>query len=254
MLLLAVSAGAPVFTAHDPLAQSAAERFAAPGVTHALGRDAFGRDVFARVLYAGRISLSVGLGSVALGGLLGTALGVVAGYADRRVDAVLMRIVDVSMSFPSLLLGLIVLVVLGPGLDKLVLSIGIVLASPFARVVHGATLGLKQREFVEAARCLGAARMRILACHILPNMTSELLVLAGVSIAAAVRIEASLSFIGQGVSPPTPTWGNMIRDGVPDLLIAPWLVIAPGVAILVCVVAFNLLTDGLQEYLLHGRR
>jgi peptide/nickel transport system permease protein len=160
-----------------------------------------------------------------------------------------MRLVDILMSFPSLLLGLVVLAVLGAGLDRMILAIGIVLAPPFARVVHAATLSLKSREFVEAARCLGAPRLRIMLHHILPNVLGHTLVLAGVLTASAIRIEASLSFIGLGVSPPTPTWGNMIRDGVPVLLNAPWLAVAPGLAILLSVLAFSLVGDGLRDAL-----
>jgi peptide/nickel transport system permease protein len=160
-----------------------------------------------------------------------------------------MRAVDVLMAFPSLLLGLAVLAVLGAGLEKMIVAIGIVLAPPFARVVHGATLSLKAREFVEAARCLGAGRSRIVGRHILPNLSGETVVLASLLTASAIRIEASLSFIGLGVSPPTPTWGNMIRDGAPLLLNSPWLSVFPGLAILVTVLAFNLMGDGLRDVL-----
>jgi peptide/nickel transport system permease protein len=153
------------------------------------------------------------------------------------------------MSFPSLLLGLAVLAVLGAGLEKLILAIGVVLAPSFARVVQGATLSLKTREFVHAARSLGAGHVRIVFRHILPNLLGETVVLASVLTASAIRIEASLSFIGLGVSPPTPTWGNMIRDGAPVLLSAPWLSIFPGVAMLLSVLAFNLVGDGLRDML-----
>jgi peptide/nickel transport system permease protein len=143
----------------------------------------------------------------------------------------------------------VVLALLGAGVEKMVLSIGIVLAPPFARVVHGAALSLKQREFVEAARSMGASHTRIVLRHVLPNVVGEILVLAGVLTASAIRIEASLSFIGLGVSPPTPTWGNMIRDGAPVVLNAPWLSVVPGVAILLAVLAFNLVGDGLRDLL-----
>jgi peptide/nickel transport system permease protein len=249
VLLLALAVAAPLLSPFDPFDQSAANRLQAPDTHHLLGRDAFGRDVLARVLYAGRVSLTVGIGSVLLGLTLGTLLGLVAGYSNRSIESTLMRVVDVLMSFPSLLLGVVVLAVLGAGLDRMVLAIGIVLAPPFARVVHSATLSLKRFEFVEAARCLGAAHGRIIVRHILPNVIGKTLVLAGLLVATAIRIEASLSFIGLGVSPPTPSWGNMIRDGVPLLLSAPWLSVFPGLAVFLAVLAFNLLGDGLRDAL-----
>jgi hypothetical protein len=153
------------------------------------------------------------------------------------------------MAFPSLLLGLAVLAVLGAGLEKMLLAIGIVLAPPFARLVHGAALSLESRQFVQAARAIGAGDVRIVGRHILPNLLGETVVLASLLTASAIRIEASLSFIGLGVSPPTPTWGNMLRDGAPMLLNAPWLSLFPGLAILVSVLAFNLVGDGLRDVL-----
>jgi peptide/nickel transport system permease protein len=249
MLVILMAAAAPLISTQDPTIQDASHRLAGPDAVHILGRDTFGRDIFTRVLYAGRISLTVGIGAVTLGAALGTTLGLLAGYSGRWIESTFMRGVDVLMAFPSLLLGLVVLAVLGTGVDKMILSIGIVLAPPFARIVHGTTLSLKQREFVDAARSLGASHVRIIARHILPNALGETLVLAGVLTASAIRIEASLSFIGLGVSPPTPTWGNMIRDGTPVLLNAPWLAVVPGVAILISVLAFNLVGDGLRDLL-----
>jgi peptide/nickel transport system permease protein len=249
MLVILAAIGAPLISPLDPFEQSAVDRLNGPDAVHLMGRDTFGRDIFARVLYAGRVSLVVSLGSVALGGAIGTLLGLVAGFSGRWVENLLMRAVDVLMAFPSLLLGLSVLAVLGAGIEKMILAIGLVLAPPFARLVYGATLSLKAREFVEAARCLGADRSRIVVRHILPNLLGETVVLASLLTASAIRIEASLSFIGLGVSPPTPTWGNMIRDGVPLLLNAPWLSIFPGLAILVTVLAFNLTGDGLRDVL-----
>jgi peptide/nickel transport system permease protein len=249
LLVMLMTAAAPLISSEDPTVQEASHRLASPDAIHILGRDTFGRDVFARLLYAGRVSLTVGIGAVTLGAALGTTLGLLAGYSGRWIESTFMRGVDVLMAFPSLLLGLVVLAVLGTGVEKMIVSIGIVLAPPFARIVHGTTLSLKRREFVEAARSLGASHMRIVARHIVPNVIGETLVLAGVLTASAIRIEASLSFIGLGVSPPTPTWGNMIRDGTPVLLNAPWLALAPGVAILLSVLAFNLVGDGLRDLL-----
>jgi len=245
--LAAVSIAAPLLTAWSPFNQDTAQRLRPPGGLHLLGQDTFGRDVLARILYAGRVSLLVGVGAVALGGLTGTAMGLVAGYYGGRVESVLMRFVDILMAFPSLLLGLIVLAVLGPGLGKMIFAIGIVLSPPFARIAHGATLSLVRQEFVDAARAVGAGAWRIVVGHILRNILGELVVLCGLLAAGAIRIEASLSFIGLGVSPPTPTWGNMIREGTPYLIDAPWLSVAPGVAILLAVLAFNLVGDALRD-------
>ncbi len=234
---------------HDPYAQSARNRLTPPGDTYLLGRDQFGRDVFARLLVAGRVSLVVGVSSVALGMALGTLLGILAGYFGGRLETVLMRLVDILMAFPSLILGLVVLAVLGAGLRNIILAIGIVLAPGFARVVHATTLSLKRLEFVEAARAVGASPLRIMARHVLPNTAGEIIVLASLWTASAIRIEASLSFIGLGVDPRIPTWGNMIREGTANLFDAPWLSLWPGFAIFLTVLAFNLLGDGLRDIL-----
>ena len=249
IVITLLSVFAPLIASHDPLAQSGADRLTPPDQLYPLGRDAFGRDVLARILYAGRVSLLIGVLSVALGGSLGPLIGLVAGYSGGKLEGLLMRAVDVLMAFPSLLLGLTVLAVLGPGLEKVVLAIGLLLSPPFARVVHGATLALKGQEFISAARAVGAGHLRIMRLHILPNMVGEIVVLVSVWTASAIRVEASLSFIGLGISPPTPTWGNMIRDGTTHLINAPWLSIFPGLAIVLTVLAFNLLGDGLRDVL-----
>ena len=245
--LAAVSIAAPLMTSWSPFAQDTIHRLRPPGGEHLLGQDTFGRDVFARILYAGRVSLLVGVGAVALGGVTGTAMGLIAGYNRGRTETALMRFVDILMAFPSLLLGLIVLAVLGPGLGKMIFAIGIVLSPPFARIAHGTTLSLVQQEFVDAARATGAGTWRIVVSHILRNILGEIVVLCGLLAAGAIRIEASLSFIGLGVSPPTPTWGNMIREGTPHLIDDPWLSVAPGIAILLAVLAFNLVGDALRD-------
>jgi len=249
ILVTGVSLAAPVVTPVDPLEQSGRSRLLPPDREHLLGRDTYGRDVMARVIYAGRISLLVGVGSVLLGGAVGSVLGLVAGYTGGKVENVIMRAIDVLMAFPSLLLGLTVLAVLGPGLGKMIIAIGLVLSPAFARVMHSSALALRRREFVEAARAVGAGSPRIIGIHILPNVVGEVVVLGSLWTASAIRVEANLSFIGLGVSPPTPTWGNMIRDGAPHLLNAPWLSVFPGVAILLTVLAFNLLGDGLRDVL-----
>jgi peptide/nickel transport system permease protein len=248
-VILFLSVFAPLIASRDPLAQDAANRLQPPDAAFPLGRDGFGRDVFSRLLHAGGTTLSVGVGSVLLGAALGTLIGLVAGYAGGWLENLLMRIVDVLLAFPSLLLGLMVLAVLGSGLPKVILAIGLLLSAPFARLVHGSTISIKEQEFVVAARAIGAGHLRLLRVHILPNVVGEVVVLASLWIARAILVEAALSYIGLGISPPTPTWGNMIRDGTRYLSEAPWLSIFPGLAILATVLAFNLLGDGLRDVL-----
>jgi len=249
VLVVLASVAAPLLTSWDPYEQNPVDRLKPPNGSHLLGYDAYGRDVLARVLYAGRVSLVVGVASVLLGGIVGVVLGLVAGYFGGRLENLIMRFVDVLMAFPSLLLGLTVVAVLGPGFQNTILAIGIVLSPAFARVVHACALKLKSQQFVEAAQCVGAGHWRIMSVHILPNALGEVVVLASLWVASAIRIEASLSFIGLGVSPPTPTWGNMIRDGTQQLMNAPWLSVFPGIAILIAVLGFNLLGDGLRDVL-----
>lgn len=250
ILVIAVtlgSAAAPIIAKHDPLEQSAANRLKPPSDEYVMGRDTYGRDIFARVLHAGQVSLVVGVGSVLLGSIMGTALGLLAGFTGGRTEVVIMRLIDILMAFPSLLLGLTVLAVLGPGLFKMILGIGLVITPVFARIVHASTLNIKRLEFVQAAESLGASRSRILLAHILPNVLGEVVVMASLQTASAIRIEAGLSFIGLGVAPPTPTWGNMLREGIDFLTVSPWLSIYPALAILITVLGFNLLGDGMRD-------
>lgn len=245
--ITAVAIAAPVLAPHDPLVQAARQRLTAPGGAYPLGRDDYGRDILSRVIYGTRISLMVGVLSVLLGGALGTTMGIVAGFKGGRIEGVIMRVVDIMLAFPDLITGLLVLAVLGSGLYKMIVAIGLVIAPRFARLAHGPTLALKENQFIEAARSIGVKDGRMLRVHVLPNVVGELLVIASLWTASAIRIEANLSFIGLGVSPPTPTWGQMIRDGTRHLSTAPWFSVFPGLAILITVFAFNLLGDGLRD-------
>jgi peptide/nickel transport system permease protein len=249
LIVIFFSFGAPLITPHDPLAQSPRNRLEGPSVEHLMGRDAFGRDIFTRVLYAGRVSLLVGVSSVTLGGVLGIMTGLIAAYFGGFVETVLMRLVDILMAFPSLILGLVVMAVLGGGALNMILAIGIVFAPGFARVVHATTLSLKQQEFILAAQAVGAGHPRIMFNHILPNTLGEIIVLGSLWTASAIRIETSLSFIGLGISPPTPTWGNIIRDGTQFIFDAPWYSVFPGLAIFFTVLGLNLMGDGLRDIL-----
>jgi peptide/nickel transport system permease protein len=248
-IIVLVAILAPVLATHDPLIQATTNRLQDPSAEHWLGTDDYGRDVFSRILYGTRVALLVGVLSVAMGAVLGTFIGVVAAYAGGAIQAILMRIVDVMLSFPDLITGLLVMAVLGSGQWKLIIAIGLTITPRFARIAYGPVLGLKEKEFVEAARAIGQNTRVILGRHILPNIAGELIVLASLWTASAIRLEASLSFIGLGIPPPTPTWGQMIRDGTVRLADLPLLSLAPGAALLLAVFAFNLVGDGLRDVL-----
>jgi peptide/nickel transport system permease protein len=232
---------------YDPTKQDPRNRLEAPSREHLMGLDSFGRDILSRIIYGARVSLLVGVVSVLLGGVVGTSLGLVAGFVGGKFENIIMRSVDVLMAFPSLIMGLMVLALLGPGIPKMIIAIGIMLAPAFVRVAHSSTLGLKEKDYVLAARSIGVGQVRTLRTHILPNLMGEIIVLASVWAATAIRVEASLSFIGLGVAPPTPAWGTMIRDGMQHLTNAPWISLFPGLAILITVLGFNLLGDGLRD-------
>jgi peptide/nickel transport system permease protein len=247
--LVIIAVFAPWFAPHDPYDQSVRDRLAPPSLEYPLGRDDKGRDIFSRVIYGTRVALQVGIFSVALGGTLGTAIGVAAAYFGGKVDTVLMRLTDVLLAFPDLITGLLVLAVLGPGLNKMIFAIGLTISPRFARIAYGPTLSLKNRDFVDAARTIGVGNARILRVHLLPNILGELLVFGSLWTASAIRLEAGLSFIGLGVQPPTPTWGQMIREGTLYLTTNPWYSLGPGLALVITVLAFNLVGDGLRDAL-----
>lgn len=231
----------------DPLEQSVADRLMAPSAEHPLGTDSYGRDVLSRLLHAARISLTIGVLSIAVAMVVGSAIGIAAGYIGGWFDTAVTSLLDVLLSFPTLLLGLMVVAMLGPSIENLVIAIAITEVAPFARVARAPTIALKHRDFVEAGRALGFSDLRLVVVHIVPNLLSEVVVVASLWLAAAIRTEASLSFIGLGVKPPTATWGGMIREGFENILDAPWLAVAPGIAILITVLGLNLLGDGLRD-------
>jgi len=247
-LVIIVSAVfAPWLAPFDPTEQEIMSRLQPPGGEYLLGTDQFGRDILSRLMWGGRISLTVSLGAIAAAMVIGGAIGMVSGYIGGKFDLFVMQVMDVLLSFPSLILGLIVVALLGPELVNLVVAIALTAIAPFARVARAPTMALKERAFVEAGRALGFSHTRILFRHILPNILSEVMVMGTLWLATAVRVEASLSFIGLGVKPPTPTWGGMTRDGFENILDAPWLAIFPGVAILLLVLGLNMVGDGLRD-------
>jgi len=240
---------APLITAHDPLAQNVALGAQPPSPSHPFGTDKLGRDVFARILYGARISIRIGFVAIGLAITAGTLIGLVAGYAGRRIDAMLMGAMDVMLAFPSIILAIGITTILGPSIINLMIAVGIVYVPQYARLARSSVLGVKENEYVEAARALGAGTAAILARHVLPNILAPLLVQATLGIATAELEAAGLSYLGLGARPPMPEWGAMLNDARDYWLSAPWALIFPGVSITVLVLGFNLLGDGLRDAL-----
>lgn len=247
--LLVVGVAADRLPLPSPLRMVAQDRMAGPSWALPLGADTFGRDLLARLVHGTRLSLQVALASVAAALATGAALGLLAGYVGGRVDQVLMRTMDVFFSFPAVLLALGIVAALGPHPVNVVLAIAVVYTPIFARVVRGPVLALKEREFVEASRALGAPARRIVGRHILPNLASVLVVQTSIALSWAILTEASLSFLGLSAQPPTPSWGAMLNEGRQNLELAPHLAVFPGLAIMLAVLGFNLLGDGLRDAL-----
>jgi peptide/nickel transport system permease protein len=225
-------------------------RLKAPSEAHWLGTDNLGRDLLSRVIYGARVSMAVGFGGVALGLLLGTAVGLVSGYFGGRLDLVLQRVVDAFMCFPLLLVALTIMALLGPGLGNVILTLGLVLGVRDSRVIRSAVLSVKAHLYLEAARALGAAHAAMIGRHVLPNILAPIIILGTVNLGAIILIEAALSFLGFGVPPPRPSWGGMLSGaGLVHMLRAPWLALWPGVALSLAVFGANMLGDALRDLL-----
>lgn len=248
-LAVAAAAAAPLIAPHDPNAPNFLAILAPPSAAHPLGTDELGRDVLSRIIYGARASLMVGFLSVVGSLAVGAAVGLAAGYLGRWVDAVLMRVMDVIFAFPAILLALAITAVLGPSLPNAILAIAVVNLPVFARIARAQTLVIRQMEFVEARRALGFGSANIMLRTILPNVTAPLIVQGSLLFAMAIITESYLSFLGLGVQPPTPTWGNMLRNAIGFMDQAPWLAWVPGMAIFLTVLGFNLLGDGLRDRL-----
>jgi ABC-type dipeptide/oligopeptide/nickel transport system permease subunit len=231
----------------DPNQQISTEAMQPPSWNHLFGTDNVGRDTLSRVIYGARVSLFVGVAAMILAAGIGIPLGLAAGYFGGWLDTVTMRSMDTLLAFPALLLAIFIVAVLGPSLSNAILAIGIIYIPAFARLTRANVLSLREKEFVEAARCLGASDRRIMQHSILPNCASSLIVQFTLGIGYAMLIEAGLSFLGLGVQPPTPAWGQMVGLARNFITIAPWLITYPGLAIFIAVLAFNFLGDGLRE-------
>lgn len=249
IVVLVVSAVlAPLIAPYDPLLPYPIERLSGPSIDHFFGTDDIGRDVFSRIVYGGRVSLQVGLLTVVVGTTIGGILGLVSGYFGGWFDIITQRLLDSFQSIPGLLLALVVAAVIGAGTLNTIFPIAVVIIPVNARVVRSSVLSIREHAYIEAARVLGCDDQRILWRHILPNVTAPILILASIYIGNAIIIEASLSFLGLGTTPPTPSWGNMLSSqGRTYLEQAPWLAIFPGLAITLTVLAFNLFGDALRD-------
>ena len=254
-LVIVAALAAPLLVTTDPIDQDLTVVLRPPfwmedgSVRHPLGTDHLGRDVYSRLIYGARISLTISVLAALLGAAAGVAAGLVAGYLGGWVDAVIMRIVDLNLAFPLILLALAVVALLGASLRNLIIVMAITTWMIYARVVRGLTLTLREQEFVQAIRALGAHDTRIIARHVLPNVLPPVMVIWTLEVARVILMESALSFLGLGVPPPTPTWGRMLAEGRDYLTVAGWISIFPGIAIMVTVLGINFLGDGLRDLL-----
>jgi peptide/nickel transport system permease protein len=250
LLILILSAiSAPLITHYDPITLAPKDRLKPPSSLHLMGTDTFGRDVFTRVVYGGQISLRVGIISVFIALLIGVPMGLIAGYYGGRLDSLIMRLVDVMLAFPGILLALVIIAILGPSLLNVMVAVGISSVPTYARVTRGSVLKTKEEMFIEAAILTGCSTRRILLFHILPNILGPLVVVATLGIGGAIISGAALSFLGLGAPPPTPEWGLLLSDGRNYLAQAWWITTFSGLAIMLTVLSINLVGDGLRDAL-----
>jgi len=246
-LVLFVALSADVIAPYNPNQPQPAGVLTAPALAHWLGTDQLGRDVLSRIIYGTRTSVQAGVVSVGFALIAGLSIGLLAGYHGGWIDDTLVLLVDALWSFPTLVLALAIAASLGPGLTNAMLAIGVVFTPIFARLVRGQTLSVRERDFVTAARVVGVTPWRMMTVHIWPNVTAPIIVQTSLLVASAIVVEAALSFLGLGIEPPTASWGSMLKGGYQYMQQAPWLSFAPGTAIFVTVLAFNLLGDGLRR-------
>lgn len=247
--LIVAALAAPLLTPYEPLTMNPPDRLQPPNARHIFGTDVFGRDLATRVLFGSRISLQTGLISVTIAIAIGVPLGLVSGFYGGIVDRLLMRLVDLMLTFPGILLALLIIAILGPNLLNAMIAVGISASPTYARVVRAAVLSAKAQTYVEAARAIGCANVRIMVRHILPNTAAPIIVLGTLGIAGAIIAAAALSYLGLGAQPPTPEWGALLSEGRNYLRVAWWITTFPGLAIMITVLSINLLGDGLRDAL-----
>jgi peptide/nickel transport system permease protein len=249
LLVVLLALAAPVLAPHDPVRLNVVESLEAPGARHWLGTDQFGRDVLSRIIYGSRVSVAMGIVAVAISVGAGSMLGLLAGFYRGPVDLVVMRLVDVMLAFPGILLALVIIAVLGPDLKSAMIAVGISGMPLFIRVVRASTLAVRELHYVEAAQATGCGDLRVLARHVLPNVLTPIIVLVTLGIPSAIVAGAALSFLGLGIKPPTPDWGEMLSRGRAFMGTAWWLSTFPGLAIAIVVLAINRFGDGLRDAL-----
>jgi len=245
--LVITALGASLLSPYDPAAQDLRAELRAPCWRHPFGQDKLGRDILSRIIYGARVSLLVGGVTVAVSAALGLCVGIVAGYAGGVLDETLMRLTDIMLAFPGILLAIALMAIRGPGLNNVLIALCIMGWVGYARLARGQILSIRQREYVHAARSLGATPTRVMVWHLLPNIMAPIIVEATFGMAGAILAEAGLSFLGLGTQPPTPSWGSMLNEGRQFLLVAPHLTTFPGLAIMVVVLGLNFLGDGLRD-------
>lgn len=248
-LVIIVAVFADIIAPYDPVSQSLKDFLVPPTAEHLFGTDALGRDVLSRVIYGSRVSLLVGVGSVGLAMFIGVLLGIVSAMLEGWIGEAIMRITDLFLALPSVLVALAVAATIGPSLTNVIIIIASLYWAPFARMTRGEALSLREQDYIQAARAIGCSAPRLIALHILPNLINTVIVLATLQVAAAILLEATLSFLGVGVPPPTPTWGIMVADGRSYVQLGWWTVVFPGLAIMLTVLSINLLGDFLRDRL-----
>lgn len=249
LLVAVVAVGAPVIATHDPVRHNRLMQLESPGSEFFFGTDTYGRDVFSRTVWGTRASLQIGMMALVAGAVAGITLGLVAGFFGGRVDSILSRLIDVLISFPTLMVAIVIVGIIGVGTSSVVIALGFALTPRFARLVRGQVLSVRGLDYVEAARAHGAGSAHIMLRHVLPNVMSPIIVMTTLYLPYAILVEASLSFLGLGVSPEVPTWGRIINDGRQYMQMAPWISFFPGFAIMITTIGFNLLGDGLRDAL-----